>query len=143
MTSSLDSEYLIVVCAERQTDVHRIVPVPDWRPQLIDINDRDLVGFADDLIDTVVLIDVLKEDGTKAGYLIPTSARCALCHNQRHITVHRWTEQAPTREDDASTLTLYDGDHDGYSIYTRKPCPACRYGDYALSRYDQVDEEDQ
>ena len=142
MTSFLDTEYIIVVSVGRTATVHRLVPVPEWRPQLIDIADRDLVGFPDDLTGAVVTIDVLSEDGSLVGYLIPTSGRCALCHNQRHITVRHWAEHASDSED-ADTLSLYEPDTDSYTVYTRKPCPACRYVDYELSHNDGRDREDQ
>ena len=40
MTSFLDTEYIIVVTVGGTHTVHRLVPVPEWRPQLIDIADR-------------------------------------------------------------------------------------------------------
>ena len=140
----LDTGVLIIVCTAGSADLHRLVPVPGWRPDLLDIptRDRHLVGFTDELVGTTVTLDVLSDDGSIAGYLMPTGGRCALCHHQRHITVRRWTDH-PT-DDDADTLAVYDPGTDTYRIDTRIPCPACRYIDYALSRNDRTtDAEDQ
>ncbi|MGK5681344.1 hypothetical protein [Actinoplanes sp. URMC 104] len=138
MSGLFSTEHSIDVATDYWTDSHRLIAEPGWTPQLIEVGSRAFVGFVDELVGTIVRIEVRHHDG-RIGALAPTRGRCPLCSDNRQIAVWQWVSDNPLDDILVEPPSLNDGiDIPGTWYYLRLPCPACRYVDYELSRNDHA-----
>ncbi len=140
MTLPNTTSYLIVVKANRTTQLYKLVPTFDFPASLTADTDSAGCRFTDSTFDVTATIDVCTPTGELLGRLTARLGPCPLCHDQRTLLyrvdlankmpyLRAFLDVLHTEGPEAAKQ---------FSVVTdlTRPCPACHPAEYLIALND-------